>query len=82
MGREYEGIHRVTYMINADGIIYKVYPKVKPRASNPKSQASSLKPPAKVKPAAISYGVHGGPVRFRTGTIVNHNRRALPHGPP
>ena len=29
-GRQYEGIHRVTYLINADGTIHKVYPKVKP----------------------------------------------------
>jgi len=29
-GREYEGIYRITYLINADGSIEKVYPKVKP----------------------------------------------------
>ncbi len=29
-GREYEGIYRITYLINADGSIAKVYPKVKP----------------------------------------------------
>lgn len=30
MGREYEGTNRTTYLINKDGTIYKVYPKVKP----------------------------------------------------
>lgn len=30
MGREYEGTSRITYLINEDGTIYKVYPKVKP----------------------------------------------------
>tara|TARA_A100001011_G_scaffold400795_1_gene518981 strand:- start:30755 stop:31021 length:267 start_codon:yes stop_codon:yes gene_type:complete len=29
MGREYMGISRVTYIISEDGIIEKVYPKVK-----------------------------------------------------
>lgn len=29
-GREYEGIYRTTYLINEDGTIHKVYPKVKP----------------------------------------------------
>ncbi len=31
-GRSYEGIYRMTYLINADGTIHKVYPKVKPPA--------------------------------------------------
>ena len=30
MGREYEGISRITYLINADGTVHKVYAKVKP----------------------------------------------------
>jgi peroxiredoxin Q/BCP len=30
MGREYEGTSRVTYLVNEDGTVYKVYPKVKP----------------------------------------------------
>lgn len=30
MGRKYEGIHRVTFLIGADGRIQKVWPKVKP----------------------------------------------------
>ena len=30
LGREYEGISRITYLINKDGTIYKVYLKVKP----------------------------------------------------
>jgi peroxiredoxin Q/BCP len=30
MGREYEGTSRITYLINEDGTIHKVYPKVKP----------------------------------------------------
>jgi thioredoxin-dependent peroxiredoxin len=30
MGRRYHGVHRVTYVVNADGRIAKVYPKVKP----------------------------------------------------
>ncbi len=30
-GREYEGIFRVSYLINADGIIQKAYEKVKPK---------------------------------------------------
>jgi len=29
MGREYMGIHRITYLINEKGIIEKVFPKVK-----------------------------------------------------
>ncbi len=29
-GREYEGIYRITYLINPDGTIHKAYPKVKP----------------------------------------------------
>lgn len=29
-GRAYEGIHRMTYLIDEDGIIDKVYSKVKP----------------------------------------------------
>ena len=29
MGREYEGIHRISYLINKEGIIDKVYDKVK-----------------------------------------------------
>lgn len=32
MGREYMGIHRVSYLIDPDGKIAKVYPKVKPAA--------------------------------------------------
>ena len=30
MGRTYQGIHRVTYLVDTDGRIAKVYPKVKP----------------------------------------------------
>lgn len=30
MGREYLGIHRVTFLIGPDGIIKKIWPKVKP----------------------------------------------------
>ncbi len=30
-GRQFEGINRVTYLINPDGAIHKVYPKVVPR---------------------------------------------------
>ena len=30
LGREYEGISRMTYLINEGGAIYKVYTKVKP----------------------------------------------------
>lgn len=29
MGREYMGINRITYLINSEGIIEKVYDKVK-----------------------------------------------------
>jgi len=32
MGREYEGIHRISYIIDENGIIEKVYPKVKTRS--------------------------------------------------
>ena len=30
-GREYEGIFRISYLIDAEGIIEKVYEKVKPK---------------------------------------------------
>ncbi len=30
MGREYEGIHRISFLISQDGVILKTYPKVKP----------------------------------------------------
>ena len=30
-GREYEGIYRVSYLINEDGVIQKAYEKVKPK---------------------------------------------------
>ena len=30
-GREYEGIFRISYLINTDGVIQKVYEKVKPK---------------------------------------------------
>ena len=30
-GREYEGIYRISYLIDAEGIIEKVYEKVKPK---------------------------------------------------
>ncbi len=30
MGKEYEGIHRVTYLIDEQGIVKQVWPKVKP----------------------------------------------------
>ena len=30
LGRAYEGISRMTYLIDEDGAIYKVYAKVKP----------------------------------------------------
>lgn len=32
MGRKYEGIHRVTFLIGVDGRIQNVWPKVKPEA--------------------------------------------------
>jgi len=32
MGREYEGTHRMSFLIDPDGKIAKVYPKVKPEA--------------------------------------------------
>lgn len=32
MGREYEGVHRVSFLINGEGKIAKVYEKVKPEA--------------------------------------------------
>ena len=30
-GREYEGIFRISYLINTNGIIQKAYEKVKPK---------------------------------------------------
>lgn len=30
MGREYEGVHRTTFLIGADGVIQQVFEKVKP----------------------------------------------------
>ncbi len=30
MGKEYMGINRVTYLINEEGVIEKVWPKVSP----------------------------------------------------
>jgi len=30
MGKEYEGIHRISFLIGSDGVILKTYPKVKP----------------------------------------------------
>jgi thioredoxin-dependent peroxiredoxin len=30
MGRRYQGIHRVTFLIGGDGRIQKIWPKVKP----------------------------------------------------
>ena len=32
MGREYDGIHRITYIIDGNGIIEKIYPKVKTKS--------------------------------------------------
>ena len=32
MGREYEGIHRITYLVNNDGIISNVFDKVKTKS--------------------------------------------------
>jgi len=32
MGREYEGIHRITYVVDKDGIISKVFDKVKTKS--------------------------------------------------
>ena len=29
MGREYDGIHRITFVINEEGIIEKIFKKVK-----------------------------------------------------
>ena len=29
-GHEYQGIYRITYLIDENGAIFKVYPKVKP----------------------------------------------------
>jgi len=30
MGRKYLGVHRVTFLIGPDGVIKKIWPKVKP----------------------------------------------------
>lgn len=30
MGRTFDGVHRITYLINPDGLISKIYKKVKP----------------------------------------------------
>ena len=30
MGKEYEGIHRISFLINPEGKIQKIWPKVKP----------------------------------------------------
>ncbi|GHB96418.1 thioredoxin-dependent thiol peroxidase [Cerasicoccus arenae] len=30
MGKEYEGIHRISFLVGPDGVILKTYPKVKP----------------------------------------------------
>ncbi len=30
MGRRYQGIHRVTFLISGDGRIRRIWPKVKP----------------------------------------------------
>ncbi len=30
LGREYAGIYRTTYLVDEAGVIFKVYPKVKP----------------------------------------------------
>jgi thioredoxin-dependent peroxiredoxin len=32
MGRTYQGIHRVTFLISPDGRIQKIWPDVKPEA--------------------------------------------------
>lgn len=32
MGRRYQGIHRITFLIGGDGCIRKIWPKVKPEA--------------------------------------------------
>jgi len=32
MGREYDGIHRISYLIDESGHIEKVYPKVKTKS--------------------------------------------------
>tara|TARA_A100001035_G_C27758898_1_gene490212 strand:+ start:930 stop:1121 length:192 start_codon:yes stop_codon:yes gene_type:complete len=32
MGREYEGIHRISYLINEKGVIEKVFDKVKTKS--------------------------------------------------
>tara|TARA_B100000214_G_scaffold289356_1_gene218958 strand:+ start:260 stop:514 length:255 start_codon:yes stop_codon:yes gene_type:complete len=31
MGKEYEGIYRIAYLIDENGLIYKAYDKVKPK---------------------------------------------------
>jgi len=31
MGKEYEGIYRISYLVDEDGIIQKAYDKVKPK---------------------------------------------------
>ena len=31
MGKEYEGIYRVSYLVDEDGVIQKAYDKVKPK---------------------------------------------------
>ncbi|WP_309387190.1 thioredoxin-dependent thiol peroxidase [Cerasicoccus frondis] len=30
MGKEYEGIHRMSFLLSPDGVVLKTYPKVKP----------------------------------------------------
>jgi len=47
MGRSYEGVHRVTFLVDAGGRIAKVYPKVKPEehAQEILADLSSLTPP-------------------------------------
>ena len=32
MGREYEGIHRITYVVSKDGVIKNVFDKVKTKS--------------------------------------------------
>lgn len=32
MGRKYQGVHRVTFLIGPDGMIKKIWPKVKPES--------------------------------------------------
>lgn len=44
MGRVYDGIHRISFLINPDGHVFKTYPKVKPE-KHPEEVLSDVKEP-------------------------------------